>query len=162
MTDAVDGNVLPSCAYRGPRRGGRYPCAAQQGHPVAAADCAVCPIPEAINHDHACLYLVPLRHEGRARFVCRWFFDWGNVPAPEDWRMLCFCRYWFPRPPREALIRDLGERRARYLRVLRGEQPRMPERPARRAGEAAARQGKRSRPGIRLRRWLARRLPLSR
>ena len=155
MKAAESGHVLPPCAYRGSPRDGRFSCAAQPEGPVTPADCKACPIPAAINHHHACLYLVPLRHAGRARFACRWFFDWGNDPAPEDWRTLCFCRYWFPRPPREDLIGDLAARRARYLRVFRGAEARMPLRVRRSGGRALCY----ATPGGRttaLKRWLIR------
>lgn len=123
---AAPGAGLPECPYRGAEAEEGFPCAAQEGRPVTPEDCRRCPIPAALSHPQACLYLVPLRQADEARFVCRWSFSWAREPAPRDWRQLCFCPYWFPRPPDEAMIPDLAERRAHYLRVLRGERARNP------------------------------------
>jgi hypothetical protein len=117
---------LPTCPYRGAESAGTFSCAAAAGTSVTGKDCEACAIPEALLHEHACLYLVPLRHEGEGRFACRWFFSFANDPAPTNWRHLCFCHYWFPRPPldQENGIPKLSEVRARYQRVLRGEEVR--------------------------------------
>lgn len=112
---------LPPCTYRGHAEQGRYACAAAEGGPVTPDDCRACSIPGALAHAHACLYLVPMRHQGECRYACRWFFSFATEPAPSDWHQLCFCPYWFPRPPQEDMIPRLTERRAHYLRVLRGE-----------------------------------------
>lgn len=106
---------LPLCPYRGPEKESGFPCAAAEGAPVTRPDCLSCPIPEALAHRQACLYLVPMRHQGEARFACRWFFSWANDPAPRNWRHLCFCQYWFPRPgiQREHIVPGLDKVRAR-------------------------------------------------
>lgn len=120
---------LPPCQYRGGEMEGRFACTAAQGAPVTPHDCLHCTVPEAVAHRDACLYLVPMRHQGEARFACRWAFSCAKDPAPKDWRHLCFCSDWFPRPPREDMISDLGDVRARYLRALLGEEPRARARP---------------------------------
>lgn len=109
----------PPCPYR---KEGR--CGAEEDRPVTPEVCRACPIPEALAHPRACLYLVPLRLEGQARFACRFTFTWAREPAPTDWRRLCPCVYWFPRAPEEAWIRDLREVQDRYRRVLLGLEPR--------------------------------------
>lgn len=115
--------TLPPCQYRGAEKGGTFPCGAAEGAPVTPKDCISCSIPEALAHAQACLYLVPMRHQGEGRFSCRWFFSWSNEPAVRNWRHLCFCPYWFPRPPREDMVPGLDKKRIQYLRVLRGEEP---------------------------------------
>jgi hypothetical protein len=116
---------LPLCHYRHRHDGTSYRCEAAAGGIVTAEDCRRCAIPEALAHAQACLYLIPLRHDNEARFACPWYFSWAREPAPRDWRELCFCQYWFPRGPDEYfLVEFMSERRARYLSVLRGEEPR--------------------------------------
>jgi len=116
---------LPSCHYRRRNDGADYRCLAAEGAVVTGDDCRRCAIPEAVAHPQACLYLVPMRHENEARFACPWYFTWAREPAVRDWHDLCFCQYWFPRGADDRFILDvMRERRARYLRVLRGEEPR--------------------------------------
>lgn len=112
---------LPPCPYR---HGGL--CRAEEDRPITQEDCLSCPIPEALAHRHACLYLVPFRMGGKALFACRFTFTWAREPAVEDWRRLCPCLYWFPRAPEESWIRDLREVQDRYRRVLQGLEPRFP------------------------------------
>lgn len=112
---------LPPCPYRGPEKNGKFTCAAANGQPVTPQDCMSCAIPEALAHNRACLYLVPLRHRGQAAFVCRAVSPEESVFAVKNWRHLCFCRYWFPRPPEEAMVPGLDRMRTAYLRSLRGE-----------------------------------------
>ena len=120
-----EGPDLPPCAYREPRDGIDYRCEAAGGAIVSAHDCRACSIPEAVGHKDACLYLTPLRHEGEARYACRWFFSAATEPLVDDWRKLCFCSYWFPRGPDERHVMMLTrERRGYYLKVVRGEAPR--------------------------------------
>ncbi|ADW21720.1 hypothetical protein CSW25_03700 [Thermus scotoductus] len=112
---------LPPCPYRQEGR-----CSAEEDRPITPEDCWRCPIPEALAHPQACLYLVPFRMEGTALFACRFTFTWAREPAVADWRCLCPCPYWFPRAPEEAWIRDLRSLQDRYRRVLKGEEPRYP------------------------------------
>ncbi len=105
----------PPCPYRH-----QGLCGAEEDRPVTPEVCRACPIPEALAHPQACLYLVPLRVLGEARFACRFTFSWAREPAVKDWRRLCPCPYWFPRAPEEAWIRDLREVQDRYRRVLLG------------------------------------------
>jgi hypothetical protein len=92
---------------------------------VSAGDCRACSIPEAVAHRDACLYLVPLRYQGEPQYACKWIFSAANEPVVDDWRKLCFCPYWFPRHRNETfLVHYMADTRARYLRVLRGEEPR--------------------------------------
>lgn len=111
--------ALPSCPYRGPEKNGRFACAAAEGQPVAPAVCASCAIPEALAHKRASLYLLPLRDRGKARFACRAVSCEENVFAVNNWQHLCFCRYWFPRPPQEAMVPGLDRARSGFLRSLR-------------------------------------------
>lgn len=116
---------LPRCSYRRAHDGERYRCQAADGATVSSADCRACPIPEAVYHSQACLYLVPLRHQNEAHFACRWSFSWAREPTVRDWRDLCFCPYWFPRGHDEPfVVARFADTRSRYLRVLRGEEPR--------------------------------------
>ncbi len=110
---------LPPCPYR---RDGR--CSAEGDRPITREACLSCPIPEALSHPQACLYLVPFRVDGKALFACRFTFTWAREPAVGDWRRLCPCPYWFPRAPEEAWIHDLRALQDRYRRVLQGEEPR--------------------------------------
>ncbi len=110
--------MLPDCSYRNHNGEETFSCRAADDGVVIAEDCAACPIPSALAHEKVCLYLVPLRLNGEARFVCRWSFDWAREPAPTDWRKLCLCPYWFPRPGDESMIKDLGARRTQYAAKL--------------------------------------------
>jgi hypothetical protein len=121
---------LPACAYRRAHDGATYCCEAAAGAVVTAGDCRSCSIPAAVSHKDACLYLTPLRHEGKACYACRWFFSAAKEPVVEDWRHLCFCSYWFPRGGDEGRVMTLtATRRVHYLKVLRGEAPRRSPRP---------------------------------
>ncbi|TFU17738.1 hypothetical protein [Thermus tengchongensis] len=111
--------LWPPCPYR---KDGR--CGAEEDRPITFEDCQACPIPEALAHPQACLYLVPFRLEGKALFACRFTFTWAQEPAVADWRRLCPCPYWFPRAPEEGWMHDLREVQDRYRRVLKGEEPR--------------------------------------
>lgn len=116
---------LPPCAYRRGHDGTTYRCEAAAGAMVTAEDCRNCSIPAAVSHKDACLYLTPLRHEGKACYACRWFFSAAKEPVVEDWRHLCFCSYWFPRGGDEGRVVTLtAARRVHYLKVLRGDAPR--------------------------------------
>lgn len=118
---------LPACPYRGARADDRFDCAAGGGEVVSATDCRACSIPAALAHKDACLYLVPMRHEHGACYACSWFFTSAARPVEDDWRSLCFCPYWFPRPRDEQQIAHVViPRRVHYLKVLRGETPRRP------------------------------------
>jgi hypothetical protein len=121
---AVNAPGLPLWHCRGQHDGVYYHCEAAQAL-VSADDCRACSIPEAVAHRDACLNLVPLRHQGEPRYACRWFFSGANEPTADDWRKLCFCPYWFPRGRNEVfLVQRMANTRGRYLRVLRGEEPR--------------------------------------
>lgn len=121
--------ALPACPYRGAERDGSFPCEAAEGIPVTPADCRSCAIPEAIVHKKACLYLIPMRHEGQALFVCHCYSTRLTLLAAKDWRRLCFCDYWFPRGPadRELAVR-FAAARSQYRRVLRDQILREPSR----------------------------------
>ena len=111
---------LPACPYRGPEIDGSFPCEAAEGAPVTASDCRSCSIPQAIADQKACLYLIPMRHEGHGLFVCHCYSTRVTLLAAKDWRRLCFCNYWFPRGPadRELATRFAAARNL-YRRVLR-------------------------------------------
>jgi len=118
----TSGAPLPACPYRSAERDGRFPCAAAEGAPVTGAECRSCPIPEALAHKKACMYLVPLREEGRSIFACRCYSTQLTVLAAKDWRRLCFCNYWFPRGPADRMFApQFAEARNQYRRVLRDE-----------------------------------------
>lgn len=111
---------LPQCHYRRYLDGVKYRCEAADGDIVCGDDCRACSIPAAIAHKDACLYLIPLRHEGKARYACSWFFKSARKPVVDDWRELCFCAYWFPRGAMEAhVLRRAAPTRSHYLEVLR-------------------------------------------
>jgi hypothetical protein len=114
---------LRACHYRA-RHDDGFRCEAAFGI-VDADNCRACSIPEAVAHHDACLYLVPLRDQGEPRYACKWFFSGASEPVMDDWRKLCFCPYWFPRGCDESfLVEYMADTRARYLRVLHGEEPR--------------------------------------
>jgi hypothetical protein len=120
--EAVD---LPLCAYRTIYDDSAYRCEAAAGAIVSADDYRACSIPAAVSRKDACLYLTPLRHDGKACYACRWFFSSANEPVVDDWRKLCFCSYWFPRGPDERhVMKATTARRVHYLKVLRGDAPR--------------------------------------
>jgi hypothetical protein len=119
---------LPPCPYRRPRADHGYVCEAGDGVIVSDDDCLICSIPAALAHKDACLYLVPLRQEDKACYACSWFFDSAPRPVENDWRDLCFCPYWFPRPEEMQLADVVVGRRVHYLQVLRGETTRGRER----------------------------------
>ena len=123
-TGAENAPGLPLCHYRDHHGDGSFRCKVALSV-VSAGDCRACSIPEAVAHRDACLYLVPLRHQGEPQYACKWFFSGANEPVVDDWRKLCFCPYWFPRHRNETfLVHYMADTRARYLRVLRGEEPR--------------------------------------
>lgn len=113
---------LPVCPYRGEAANERFPCAAAEEDWVSPDDCLACTIPEAITHPRACLYLLPVRYERQAHFVCRCYSTRGSVLSAKKWRLLCFCHFWFPRPKieRELAIPGLKPARQHALAVLSG------------------------------------------
>ena len=120
----IGGTALPLCPYRGAEKDGCFPCAAAEGAPVTASDCRTCSIPEAVAHEKACLYLIPIRHEGRSHFVCHCYSTRVTLLAAKDWRRLCFCNYWFPRGPADReLAKRFTEARSQYRPLLRGTKP---------------------------------------
>jgi len=114
---------LPVCPYRDPVSGSAFSCAAGEGEAVNADTCLACALPDAIAHPRACLFLLPLRHHGEARFACRCYSTRGSVLSAKNWRTLCFCGFWFPRPKIECelAIPGLHPARQHALAVLRGE-----------------------------------------
>ncbi len=119
--------VLPSCPYRGPEKDGLFPCAAGDGQPVMPTDCRSCPIPEAVAYKKACLYLIPIRHEGRVVFFCNCYSNKTTLLAAKDWRRLCFCNFWFPRGPADReLAKRFTEARHQYRPLLAGEARKLP------------------------------------
>ena len=120
-----EGVDLPECTYRATHDGTDFRCGAAAQAIVSADDCRACSIPAAVKHKDACLYLTPLRHDGKACYACRWFFSSAREAVVDDWRKLCFCTYWFPRGPDERHVLELtAARQMHYLKVLRGEAPR--------------------------------------
>lgn len=114
----------PPCPYRGSiQSDGTALCVAGESERVDLTICRQCPIPEALSHPRACLYLVLLREDGEARFACRWRYSWSHEPAPKNWRDLCFCPYWFPRPRDEKLLGDLATFRARVRKAIASRKP---------------------------------------
>lgn len=114
--------ALPPCPYRGPDKNGFFPCAAADGEPVIPADCRSCPIPDAVAHEKACLYLIPIRHEDRSLFICHCYSTRMTLLAAKDWRRMCFCNYWFPRGPADReLAKRFTEARRQYRPVLQRE-----------------------------------------
>jgi hypothetical protein len=100
-----------------------------------------------VSHKDACLYLTPLRHEGRSCYACRWFFSSATEPVVADWRSLCFCSYWFPRGDDEQHVLEVtAPRRTYYLKVLRGEAPRSLSRTGVPAGRRISRPPRRRSP----------------
>jgi hypothetical protein len=124
--DSFDAPLEP-CPYRGPEHNGNFPCAAAEGAPVTPSDCWSCPIPEAVAHEKACLYLIPIRHEGRAAFVCHCYSTRTTLLAAKDWRRICFCNFWFPRGPADRELRKrFTETRNQYRPLLAGEPSKPP------------------------------------
>jgi len=113
----IAGASLPACPYRSQDEGG-FACAAAENASVTADDCLACSIPSALAHDKTCLYLVPLRHRGEPLFACRCYSSDRYLLAAQSWRHLCFCSYWFPRPPSEQAVPRLLETRRCYLRII--------------------------------------------
>jgi hypothetical protein len=115
---------LPQCPYRKLIGTARFSCEAAGGATVTVSDCRACSIPAAVGHKDACLYLIPLWHEGRSCFACRWFFSSAVEPVVDDWRRLCFCSYWFPRGNDERhVLKATANRRMHYLEALRRDAP---------------------------------------
>jgi hypothetical protein len=85
--------------------------------------CRACPIPEALAHPKACLYLVPFRLEGQARFACRFTFTWARSPRPRTGGGFAPASTVPPGSGR-GLDPDLREVQDRYRRVLLGLEPR--------------------------------------
>lgn len=114
-------DTLPPCPYR-IERPEAMQCEAEELGAISADDCRRCTIPEALQHPKACLYLLPLRMEGRPTYVCRAYSSKVHALASADWRDFCFCSYWFPRgdpgPATEAMIPGLAAARKRYRILL--------------------------------------------
>lgn len=125
--DSSDAPLQP-CPYRGPENNGRFPCAAAEGAPVTPSDCRSCPIPEAVAHHKACLYLIPIRQEDRAVFVCHCYSTRTTLLSAKDWRRLCFCNFWFPRGPADReLAKRFTEARHQYRPLLAGQATKAPD-----------------------------------
>ena len=113
---------LPPCHYRGSEEDGHFPYGAAEGEPVTPDDCRSCPIPEAVGYKKACLYLIPIRHEGRSLFICHCYSTRMTLLFAKDWRRMCFCNFWFPRGPADReLAKRFTEARNQYRRLLEAE-----------------------------------------
>ncbi len=136
--------MIPECEFRQRRpakdgQGEEFVCTvagdtflARVGEETSALErvCGACPIPEALRHPRACLYLRPIRFiddppHPPAYFACRYFYRLAPPERlPRDLSWCVGCPYWFPRP-RLDLIRGHAEEVARiraYIREGPGEE----------------------------------------
>lgn len=112
---------LPPCPYR-QEGADAMRCEAEELASISADDCRRCTIPEALYDPKACLYLLPLRLDGRPTYICRAYSSKIHALVSDNWRDFCFCSYWFPRgdpgPATEATIPGLVAARRRYRILL--------------------------------------------